>query len=203
MTSEATNTTKIETVQRGRRWSLTYKLLNDSGMQASSAAGLEAQTQAFVHILNRWDNNTRLQYLCYGMETQYTEADILSINLKVSSDDYRVRNIAYCCGQHGGYSVLLASFDSNVVHEVWEPDSRDGDYSDLARGLGFESFHLSLLQRLLTDDQSNMQGSFWDESRGLDPQPGDQGASNGRASCQKDTVSLCGQYSYKSLTSFG
>ncbi|KAI5861418.1 hypothetical protein GGS23DRAFT_576737 [Durotheca rogersii] len=117
-------THKIETVQTGHRWVLTYNLIHDEpGSSCPSASALESQTERLVQVLSQWhDQEPMPGFLAYPLDHQYT-AKYLGLTHLKGHDYQRARHVAASCARHGRFYLFLAHVE---VTKYWGNDE-DGD----------------------------------------------------------------------------
>lgn len=142
--------TKIEPVQTGYQWIITYNLIRvitDNENSRTSATVLDSQILNLKNALSSWETQ---QYppdcLVYGLEHQYTPKDLRLSCLK-GRDYGRANCLANICNQHRKYYVFLAQMD---MRESWRDDENDEYYvkrrSYLHHVCSLKGFELSPLK---------------------------------------------------------
>lgn len=128
---------KIEPVQSGYRWVLTYNLIKDKYTFPQSASGLDARTRRFQAVLDSWSTRSPIaDFLCYALDHQYTDASLKLSNLK-GHDHARVRTVQDACRANGDFYVFLANLETV---ETWPDDDvvSGGDGDEDAEGVDWD-----------------------------------------------------------------
>lgn len=181
---------KIEPVQSGYRWILTYNLVHVPACSPNSASGLDAQIARFCQVLADWRNfdDEGAECLCYVLDHQYTDAALKLANLK-GNDYYRVRYVADSCREAGGFCVLLASLHKVVTFMNDEGGEEDAE-SELRLNHIVDVEGVVLREALLIPEHYLLQEELYD-SRDPDNQTGGEYMGNQHAEFEQfynDTV---------------
>ncbi|KAL8719246.1 MAG: hypothetical protein Q9225_003731 [Loekoesia sp. 1 TL-2023] len=154
---------KIEPVQTGYRWVLTYNLINESEDPYRSATALDARIGDFVQTLTRWQKlEDDPQYLAYPLDHQYTDRDLRLARLK--GDDYhRARHVAQSCAAHGEFYTLLANMSMHITNQNDESDQEEESELILSHIVDLEGLDLSIYRSLTISDTLLLQGGSYSD----------------------------------------
>lgn len=161
---------KVEPVQEGYRWVLTYNLIHDSKDQAPSASILDARTRDFIQSLTQWqDSQPRHGYLVWTLDHKYTKVGLELAYLK--GDDYhRVRHAVLSYTAHGEIFVMLANMELYVTSQNDEEGEESSELY-LRHIVDTDGFQLSLPDGVPITEDALLQTLF-DTERDPDQQGG-------------------------------
>lgn len=183
---------KIEPVQTGYRWVITYNLISDPKDPAQSASTLDARIGDFTQGLTEWhDLEDRPQFLVYSLAHQYTNEGLRLAQLK-GDDYYRARHVAQSSAEHGQFYVLLANFEMCITNPNDDQGENQRSFSrSLTHIVDLEGLDLSVCPSLGIHKTMLLQERSYDDSN-PDTQRGGQFMGNQYAEIDKiyeDSVS--------------
>lgn len=162
---------KIEPIQQGHRWVLTYNLINNSKNHNHSAAGLDARISDLTQVLTQCQGlENSFQFLVYPLEYKYTNVGLRLAQLK--RDDYhRAHHVAESCAEHVGFYVLLANMERQVTNPNSEEECDLESEVYLTHIADTDGFNLHVYQSL-SIPQTTLLREIYDDDRDPDMQRG-------------------------------